>query len=37
MHSLVTITLVLFHWSILGIMVARFMNQRLRKVPARSR
>jgi len=37
MHSVVMIVLLLFPWSILGIMVIGAIGQRLRKVPARSR
>jgi len=37
MHSMVMIVLLLFPWSILGIMVVGTVGRRLRKVPARSR
>jgi len=37
MHNVVMNVLLLFPWSILGIMVVGTVGRRLRKVPARSR
>jgi len=37
MHNVVMIVLLLFPWSILGIMVVGTVGRRLRKVPACSR